>query len=238
MPCSTSAGPLAATCSHCTWFRRWCSVGVRAWLGPVAPLKALAAQSRGNPHFRYFSMRRAGRERGRGDEPGRGGAASGPANARHRAAPGNTDRHLCPPGPAPGAGRQPSPAQRHRARRRPPPCAHRDGPLLPAARDSWRMGLRHGFWRLRAEALPSPAGQWGLRRLPSDAVLTLAVHVQVGAVVPEHGLRQPRHPRRCGWREPVSAQPVGAAVPHSSRTKGTRPPFPGHVTLHADSTWC
>lgn len=38
-------------------------MGVRAWLAPVAPLKALAAHSRRKPHFRYFSMRRAGRER-------------------------------------------------------------------------------------------------------------------------------------------------------------------------------
>lgn len=34
----------------------------RAWLAPVAPLKALAAHSRGKPHSRYFSMRRAERE--------------------------------------------------------------------------------------------------------------------------------------------------------------------------------
>lgn len=73
MPCSASAGPLAATCSHCMWFRRWCSVGVRAWLAPVAPLKALAAQSRENPHFRYFSMRRAGPESKTGAGRGRGG---------------------------------------------------------------------------------------------------------------------------------------------------------------------
>lgn len=70
MPCSMSEGPLAATRSHCMLFLRWCSVGVRAWLAPVAPLKALAAHSRRKPHFRYFSMRRARQESERCDGPG------------------------------------------------------------------------------------------------------------------------------------------------------------------------
>lgn len=37
-------------------------MGVRAWLAPVAPLKALAAHRWAKPHLRYFSMRRAAGE--------------------------------------------------------------------------------------------------------------------------------------------------------------------------------
>lgn len=56
IPSRTSAGLLLATCSHSSWFLRWCPISVRDWFTPVAPLKALANHTLEKPHLRYFSM--------------------------------------------------------------------------------------------------------------------------------------------------------------------------------------